>query len=338
MENRAIFERRLLAVLGSVTACSSFFLPWLTARGASNTYSRDALSIPFFPWFFLTLATLALIGILASTIFNKSALSTISTAIAVVIFLSPIVSIFSINVCAAWAAPSLLPSTFRRIFIGVTPGAGLWLALFGGLLLSISALDGASTFYLAARNSVNRLKEGDWGALAVALALTGAVLYQVSRYQSWVTLAVTTTTGSPERWPIPGFAIPVVGIISNFDIIVILCCAIWQFFRPSLGAATTLTVVGFAPLSYGVVGLCLRMIPSGTSFSIPKTIRSTVAQFAPTAQRLSNGYLSLPHLRSNAQANFQVNQGSIYCLVAGLCVSVAGIILIQTHKNERRVT
>ena len=282
----------------------------------------------------MTLVLVALLCNLLSTSFSVSWLESLSAALASVIFLSPIVSVISINLASAWATPALMPSTFRRVLIGVTPASGLWLALFGGLLMVVSAIDKTSEFLEGLRSSGQRLRAGDRTVIAVILAIIGAILYLESRYQSWITLSVSTTTGAPERWPIPGFALPVIGIVSNFEIIAIIACAIWQITRPSLGTATTLTIIGFAPVFYGAIGACMRLVPSDASIRIPEAINSTIAQWAPTAERMSNGYMSIPHLRQSVHANFSMGQGSTYSLIAGFCVVLAGLILIHTHKNE----
>ena len=334
MANDTILPRRALAGAGAFIVVSSLALPWLSARSASHSYSYGARSLPVFPWVILGLVAVALASNFLSTSFSRSWLDFLSAALASVIFLSPIVTVISINLASTWATPAIMPSTFRRVLIGVTPASGLWLALFGGLLMVIAAIDKAPDFLRTLRSSSQRLATGDRTVIAVILAVTGAILYLESRYQPWITLSIATTTGSPERWPIPGFALPIIGIVSNFEIIAIIVCAVWQISRPSLGTATALTIIGFAPAFYGAIGACMRLVPSDVSFRIPNAINSTISQWAPTAERLSNGYMSVPHLRESVHANFQIGQGSTFSLAAGLIVTLAGLILIHTHKNE----
>lgn len=281
-----------------------------------------------------TLAVLALAGNCVSAFRSSKFARTVAITSATISLLAPIISVIAINFAAAWATPVFLPSTFRRVLIGVTPNAGIWLALGGGLMSVIAAIDKSPVFLDNTRRAASRFIKGDRTVIAVLLALVGSVLYLVSRYEPWLTLRIAATDNGSAHWPIPGFALPVVGIISIFEIIAIATCAIWQITRPTLGTATCMTIVGFAPLFYGTIGMCLRLAPSQLHITIPRGLAQSLAQWSPSAERLSNGYVNLPQLSHDLRTQIDIGVGSTLSAAAGICVTLAGLVLIYTHNKE----
>ena len=335
MSNTRPWRELSVSLIGASLVTLSLFFPWLTARGTSDSFSNAAISLPIFPWIIGILIATALVGNIAVVFRPSRTIHLLATLAATVTLLAPVVSIIAINIVAVFATPAFLPSTFRRVLIGVTPSTGMWLAIVGGIFTTIAAIEKAPAFITTSREAARRLVRGDRTVVAVTLALAGSILYLVSRYQPWVTLNFAATDNATAHWAIPGFALPVVGIVSIFEIIAIMTCAIWQIARPSLGTATAMTVVGFAPLFYGAIGVCLRFSPVRINITIPHYVAQTLAQWAPSTQRLSNGYLKLPTLSHDLRAQLVIGPGSTLSLLAGVLVTLAGLILIHTHRFER---
>ena len=282
----------------------------------------------------LSIVVLALISNAIISIKSLPLLRMMTTCLATVTLVAPVISLTALNIFAVAATPSFLPSTIRRVVLGVTPGPGMWIAIAGGCLTTIAAIGAAPGFVRSTGDALRRLVHGDRTVVAVSLALAGALIYLISRYQPWVSLNLIYTGDQRSIWVIPGFAIPVVGIVSIFEIAAIIFCAAWQVTRPSLGTATAMTAVGFAPLFYGAIGSCLHLVPRNFHVAIPRSFANSLAQWSPSAERLSNGYLNLPHLNSHLSAEIVAGPGGVWSLVAGVLVTFSGLVLIHTHKSE----
>ena len=334
MTTSAKTRHLVLLVIASSLSIIGLTLPWFAARSGSQTVLHTLRSVPVFPWVAVVLIFIIVAGNTMYLVSASQLLRIFVTGSATVLLLVPILSVLAMNLLSMWATPSFMPSTFRRVLIGVTPSTGLWLEITGAILLCVVATGGTDTFLSTGQQLLGRAVRGDRTAIAIGLSAAGAVLYFVSRYQTWVTIVVTYGAHGRQNWTIPGYAMPYIGIISNFEILAILLCAIWQISRPSLGTAAALTSVGFAPLFYGTFAIFLHLIPPEASFNFPPWLANNLQQWSPSVERVSDGTVSLTSLTGPVQGSLQGGIGVIYSMIAGFVVTLAGLVLIYTHKNE----
>lgn len=252
---------------------------------------------------------------------------------ATVMAILPVATVISLNFVSLWLSPAILPATWRRVLIGVSPSTGVWLALVGGFLVVISVAGGSDRFIETLSNLGRGLRKFDRGSLALLFVSVGLILYLASRYQPWISFTVDLSSKRIENWTVPGYAIPVAGISSLIEISLLVLCLAWMVLAGSQLVGVVLLAVGWAPLTYGVVFTTSNLIPSHFTFSLPTFVLKSLSQWSPQAERLSNGYVKLPEIPRHASFSVLHSAGGFEVLLAGVLIISAGFLTISSFKE-----
>jgi len=323
----------LVGLAGVSFLLGSLFCPWIASRGPTRTYAPGVLSLTLIPWILGGLLVLCLCGVLHSAHRATRQVHPISLTAATVMAILPVITVISLNVVSFWLSPAFIPSTWRRVLIGVSPAAGVWLALVGGTLVVISVAGGSVHFLEFLSNLARGLRKFDHSSIAVLFIILGLILYIASRYQPWISFAVDLSSSRVENWEIPGYAIPVAGISSLIEISLLVACLVWLALSQSRFVGVLLLTIGWAPLTYGVIFTTSNLVPSHFTFSLPRFFLRSLSQWSPQAERLSNGYVTLPKIPQHASFTVLHSAGGFEVLIAGVFISLAGLFILSSHKE-----
>ena len=313
---------------------SSFFFPWFSSRGPVRVTAPAVLSLPIAPWVMGPLLLIAAAGVIRTVFEPARSANLISLISGTVLMILPIVTAIALNIFAIWVSPAFIPSTWRRVFIGVSPGTGLWIALIGGMLLVTSLAGGANRFVQIARQALTGLKQRNRKAISLLLATVGLILYIASRYQPWVSLHVQLSSTVGERWDIPGYAIPVIGISSLVEISLLGLCLLWIALHHSRSVGVALVTVAWAPTVYGVAFVISSSVPSQISVTVPSFILKSLAQWSPQVRHMTSGYAVLPQLSRHISFSLLHSVGGFEVLAAGILLIAAGLFSISADREE----
>lgn len=323
----------IVGLMGICFLLGSLFCPWIASRGPTRTYAPSVFSLTIIPWILAILFILCLFGVLHSAHSATLQAHPISLTAATVMAILPVATVISLNVVSYWLSPAFIPSTWRRVLIGVSPSSGVWLALVGGALVVI-CVAGGSTRFLQLLSGIGRgLRNFDRSSIAFVLTVFGLILYLASRYQPWVSFTVDLSSSRVENWEIPGYAIPVAGISSLIEISLLVVCLVWLALAASRFIGVLLVTIGWAPITYGVVFTTSNLIPSKFTFSLPSFVLHSLSQWSPKADRLSNGYVQLPKIPRQASFSILHSSGGFEVLIAGMLITLAGLLILSSHKE-----
>ena len=314
--------------LGIATVLGSLALPWVQSRSLGGKSNLRVVDLSTTHWIFIGL----LLVLAGSTIFQlltrrKAILWGVDAVIAAALVLVPIFAVALLDVLAIWLYPSFLPSTLRRLIVGVTPQSGMWLAIIGGGLVVLSVLECSNSAFQLVRREIRRLVNRDVTALAAPLLLVGVPLAMVARDQTW--LDFVSKIG---RWSLPGFAIPFVGILTLIVFAVALVGAIAAFVAPRLSTGVALVISGW--LLTLPSAILLAITSHRFSLVVPSIIRSHLRQWSTALTGVSRGSISIPSIPNHLTSTLQSGSGLILCYVAGAMIALAGVFTCRGAIKE----
>ena len=325
----------VVGLSGIALISGSFFFPWIASRGPVRVASPSVISLPIVPWLIGFFLIISAIGVFHSARQSTSETHFVSIFAGTTLMILPVITVFALNIISLWISPAFIPSTWRRVLIGVSPSTGVWLSLIGGALVVTSLAGGSDRLVQILRNLGAGLRSRNRTAISLLLTGIGLVLYIASRYQPWVSFNVQYSQSGVERWSIPGYAIPVAGISSLIEITLLVICLLWIALRHSRSVGVALLTVAWAPTTYGVIFATSSFIPSRFTIALPHVILKSMAQWSPQAHRLSNGYVTLPPLSHHVTFSVLHSAGGFEVLAAGVLLLIAGLFSISaTHERD----
>ena len=310
------------AILGSLT------LPWVQSRSLGNQSNLRFIDLSTVHWIFITLLVVLAGSTISQMLTTRfEILHGVDAVIAATLILVPIFAVALLDVLAIWLYPSFLPSTLRRLIVGVTPQGGIWLAIIGAGLIVLSVLELSHSALRIARRELRRLAERDVSALAAPLLLVGVPLSMDARYQPW--LELNSKVG---QWSLPGFAIPFLGILTLVIFAMALAGGIVAFVSPRPSTGVVLVISGW--LLTLPSSIFLAIASRRFSFVVPSIIRNHLRQWSTTINGVSHSSIPFPSIPNHLAATIQSGRGLILCCAAGAMIALAGVFTCRGATKE----
>ncbi len=318
----------LFRAAGFLLVAGSLALPWVQSRSLGKGSALTVSDLSLVRWVFMALLVALLASSVAQIMGRRSVLLPIADAIiAALLALVPIFLVGLLDVLSIWIYPSFLPTTLRRLIIGVTPEAGVWLAILGAGVIILSVLEESSHAVDVFRHLVTRVVRRDLTALAIPLLVVGIPLAMEARYRPW--LELNSRVG---HWSLPGFAIPVVGVATLLIVVVVVAVGIFGVVRPTALSGVVLVISGWL-LTIPSAVLLVITVPR-VHVELPSIVRDHLSQWSTDVHLASRGRIVIPPVPSGHLA-LQVTAGSGLnrCYLAGAIIAIAGVL---TYRASTR--
>ena len=322
-----------VALTGGAIVLGSLFLPWISTRGPSTTSSPAAVYLAIVPWVILFLVALCIGAFARSRRSTHAGIRYVAAGSASLLFVAPIITTILLDVLAIWTSPAFLPKTWRRVFIGVSPAAGTWLAIVGASLLLVAVVQKGQWFKDLCRSLAVGLVSLRRQSLGAGAAIVGIITIIVARYEPWFILKLTAVNGSDQTLNIPGYALPLIGISALFIAFAAVGIAGIAVVHPSSLAGSLLVIMGWLTTLPATFIVILSAVNFHARVSIPLEVRHLLAQWSSEAYRGSNGNVKLPKLVSHAELVLSGNLGAKATLLGGLVLGASGILLTKVGRK-----
>jgi hypothetical protein len=306
----------------------SLALPWVQSRSLGKQSALTVSDLSMVRWIFMALLAALLASTVAQMIGHRPAFLQMADAvIAALLALVPVFLVGLLDVLSIWLYPSFLPTTLRRLIIGVTPEAGVWLAILGAGVIVLSVLECTGDAVDVLRHLATRLAGRDLTVLAVPLLVVGIPLTMDARYRPW--LELNSRIG---HWSLPGFAIPLVGILTLIIFAVVIVAGISGIVRPTELSGVVLVISGWL-LTIPSVAFLVITSPK-IHFGLPSIIRDHLRQWSTDIHVVSHGKVVIPPLPSHLALQLTSGDGLVYCYLAGVIIAIAGVLTCQASTKE----
>jgi len=287
------------------------------------------------PWLIGGIVLISVFALLRSRTSESPLWTYLSAGTGCLLLLAPIITTVLLDILAIWIAPSLVPRTWRRVLIGVSPASGTWLAMVGASLILIGVVHEADRFLSFTRalgRGLFRLQRQSLGAVA---AIVGIILAVTARYEPWFTLNFAAVHGSPQSLSIPGYALPIIGLGGLVVASASVALALTAIVRPSAIAGCGLVTAGWLATLPSAIVAIVNAHDYHATVTVPTILRTSLAQWSKDAHRASSGAVTLPTLAKHAVVSLSGAPGAVVTLIGGLLLGGAGILLIKPgHRGE----
>jgi hypothetical protein len=242
----------------------------------------------------------------------------------------PILAVLIVNLVSIWAIPSLLPTSLRRLSFGVSPLVGIWVAFLGAGLVLISSTGAASAFTDRLSDMVSGVLRRSPSSLGLLCLLIGIPLLEFGRYGAWINLE-----SQNDKWSMPGFAIPWVGVITLVALFAVVVVAVVCFIRPHLLGGLVLVLIGWI---LTITPALLLIISSGTpKITAPAWLRHDLVHWSVQIHdiaRRSPTAIHVPSIPTQLSASLTAGTGTVATYVAGVLVAFAGLLICGAMTLE----
>lgn len=319
--------------VGLALLVASAWLPWAISRLGDSDASPRLVDLTMVRWVFLACGICVAAGLWAQRLGRStSGLRAVAVACAVVLTVVPILGLAAIELIAIWMSPDRLPTTFRRLALGVKPMPGIWLTGVGGALCLVGATGQGAAGGRVLRTLGRDLR--DRCPLAwMGVALTGAVaLLAAARYMSWVRI-----DSSLETWEIAGWAMPWIGLVSLVGALAALALGLLAMTRPSIGAGVALSGVGWA-ITF-VAGMTIVAAVSTPTVQAPRWVADRLAALSEKAVELAGSSpvdVTIPVMPAKLTIGFSVGLGAMLAFASGLLIMACAWVVCQQAASRVR--
>jgi hypothetical protein len=320
----------IVRLVGLVILTLSAFAPWIATR-ASGTGRVDIAQLAISKWVFAALvALLILASVFEWTGFLEAVGRWTVTLCSVLMLIVPLLALITINVVSVWAAPSLLPSSLRRLSFGVSPLIGIWLAFIGAGLILISATGSAAGFTERLSDFGHGFLNRNPSSLALVFLVVGVPLLEIGRYGAWINLDTHS-----DHWSMPGFAVPWLGLFTLIAQIGVLLLAVACFVRPHFLSGLALVVVGWI---LTIPPAVILIAASGTpQFTVPPWLREHLVHWSAQVHDLAHGTPAssyVPHIPTTLTGSVTAGTGTVTTYFAGASVAFGGLLVCRAMNRE----
>jgi hypothetical protein len=299
----------------------------VASRSVGHGQRFRLVDLPFTKWVFLAL----LVVIVAATALELRHVAGLGRGIvmaASALMLSTItIGLVFIELISVWFFPQFLPSTLRRLTIGVAPLFGIWLAIIGSAVILISATISSEAIAAWANNLGQGIRKKNPAWLALLFLIVGIPLIVFARDLVWLRLQ---STSSDVKWALPGWAMPWLGIFTLVLLFIALALGALFISRQMKGGGVALAITGWAMTVPAALLLVLaRAIPHVTA---PGWLRDHLSHWSVQAHQIPGAASVIPKVPTRLTAQLTAGSGPILFIVAGSLIAVAGLLICRAQS------
>jgi hypothetical protein len=312
----------------------SAICPWLMLRGRAGGTHFSLLDLPFTRVaFIIVISVIVVLTILEVASAWVGVATSLVAALSLLLLIWLLVTQVLIELTAILVFPRYLPSTLRRLSIGIEPLYGLLVAIVGAALIIISSVVTAEKL----DNWFGNLKAGygerDPAIAALPISIIGVVLLIIGRDSNWIQLRATNGSAV---WDLPGWAIPWMGLATLLLLLLAVAGVAAFCLRRSILCGVVLMTVGWAvTLPYALIMVVVRAIPHITA---PSWLKSHLSEWATTAHAARYVGRIVPDVPHHLTVALGVGVGAILVFIAGVSIALAGLLMCLSLTNRARVS
>lgn len=307
----------LFPIAGLALLAVSAWIPWAISRLGESNASPRLVDLTMARWVFLGCS----IGIAASLLAERRGQRhpgwrSLAVVCAVVVTVVPILGMAVIELLTVWFSPERLPTTLRRLTLGVKPMPGIWLAGIGGALCLVGATGQEVTAERWLRGLGRGLRNRSRLAWMTVTLLAAVTLLGAARYATWVRI-----DSSVDTWAIPGWAMPWIGLLSLAAMLSAAALGLFAATRPSVGSGVALATVGWA-ISFlaGMTIVTAVSIPTVTAPGWVVERLESMSERATSYAAASPVDVTVPDIPTELQVGLSIGPGAPLTFASGLLV------------------
>lgn len=314
---------------GILLVLAAFWLPLLSGRVGNDRGSVKVWDLSASRWFVWVIVLLAIGSLVVDIIVGPSDRTAyVSAFAACALVAGPLLLALTAEVAAVWLSPDRLPSSLRRLAVGLDPQAGILLTALGGALLLVGTLGRTESVTNGVQRVAERALRRDGSAIGILLAALTLIGIAVGRYGSWV--QVTSTFGD---WDVPGWSLPWFGVLTLVLVLLGAASVLTYALRPRLGPAVLLVVVGWAVTFPAALAITASAI--GT-VSAPPWVREQLVEAERAVEDLEqrpeltlvpDEYRPNVDVPDDLEISVGVGAGALAVFGLGIALSTAGLAM-----------
>lgn len=191
----------VVAFAGACCVGSATLAVWLRAGFGTDARSFSGIDLPLLALPVGVAAVVAAVAAFLYGVTGRSALRQVGTVAGLVVVVLTGLVILAVETVAAVIPDEILPAATRRVTVELSGGAGLWIALAGGVLI-VAGARGWRPPFLSVLAATGR--GGDMHRALPAIGLVvAAALFGWLRYQPWVGVSAAGSSDDLAGWSLP---------------------------------------------------------------------------------------------------------------------------------------